>query len=914
MGSIIPFAKTAMEAFAQTWNFTSITGDTTDTSSPGTEQGNDPPDHGSSEGDVQSMATTPLAGPEAQNESDSENDLITVIRNSRRTHPESFRQSSESQPSAGPVSPDKPLTISSETPFTKVKDETKSTWSSFIVGNFLPEVNRDPTPEVSPLSPQEGHISNVSSLPRQEGRARGVVQDSTRTETRQKRTLTAEGISEAGKGHHDHASPSAESRSKRRRLDRQRNQASRTSQQPAVRGQNHTSEQGPTNTPSQTLSRETFKAIKHTPITAEGKARQRLMDIKQGKAPETDEDLFKFFEAKHATPRRNQIANGILPSPERQREAADNSFSSPRKPPPAQPRSNIPKHNIVLPKPKTRTQASNKTLSLQSPPKTSQPGPSKKAKPQGKPPASGAATITIRSVSPEPTDASPPPAPPPPVRTVSAEDFLGGPERLVLQWVVYRTQRYSSLKTLPTGQVITVDKQWRKIRCTTHLSKRAANEAAAARHERIHKDVVKKSWSLTGYGKGLFEGMLEYGPGEGSGKGDVGDVMHFWVEQELTDLAKVTEKWNSEGKTLLLDLGKAGVYARKRYDVWSTLVYPAPGSTERSRRQNLVIDCGGDGDENKEEEMDRDDESSASGANVDVSFASTETLVGDEASVGTDPGVTSENTGLESNQETPEEAEIDGSTTAKVHDIQENERHQSPEIDASISAKADDIQGNEKHQSPEIEASASEKEGDIRENERHQTPETDASTSTKADDIQEGERHQSPVAHALKDQSLPINPFTLILPPKQKHHGSYTTPKDANIAALQAFLDLTKPKNARLEDNHFYKHFMAPEMEKLFWDEQNRDPDSPVKLQWDATEALENGCKWDFLHIEVAVVETELEGVVDLGGMAVDGGPPPAPPAPDDAKGKGKGKEVSWDLPNVAESEEEDESEVSEAE
>lgn len=956
----------------------------------------------------------PSASLEAQDSSESDNDFSTVIRKRRRTRPDVVRQNSGSRNAASNVSPDKPLTRSSETPFTKGTDQTTNTWSSFIVPNFLQEARKDDAPEISTASSQEGHASHFSNIRRGDGPARGHVQVSTTTESRQKRSMVGEGNTGARNGHHDHISPVGESRNKKRKLDRQTDRtmgttqhrsrsdrqppfvvpeisgtkelrhhvSSRSDLQPGLGGRNYTGERGSTETPSETVSREIFKAVKHTPITAEAKARQRLMDIKQGRAPvKTDEELFSFFEAKQPTKQRNQIVEGLL-GPEKQREAVDNSFSYPptsgprnwtrspnvfhpggggiQKQPAPQSRLNVPKkQNIVLPKPKTQTQVSNRNSNIQNP-KASQPGPSKGAKAQARTqaqqPINAPAPITAPSVSPEPTDASPPPAPP--IQTISAEDFLGGPERLVSQWVVYRTQRFPPLKTLASGQVITVDKQKRKIRCTIHVSKRAANEAAAARLERVHKDIVRKSWSLAGFGKGLFEGVLEYDAGDGAGGGQ-GDVMHFWVEEEIVDLAKVMERFDSDGKRLLLDVQKAGVYARKRYDVWSIVAYPAPGSTERSQRQNLMVDCGGTGDKDEEMEGDGQDEnddgdeegesesseggtnvgnekeleqvsdqspgsstgssetltagdigkdagirgfgrdaddqqSTAKGANTDISFSSTATLIGEEAVVGTGTGVTIDTTDDSFNLQThSDDVSTDVSTgscqaiivktdtsTKKGTDIDVN-------IDTSTHAKVDDSQENKQQQTPEAEATTG-----------HSPSPSPPPTP------------YPPPSHPKIHP--PIDPFTIILPPKPTLHGSYTTPQAANVAALQAFLDLTKPKNARIEDHHFYKHFLAPQMQEQFWEEHKADPDTPVKLQWDATDALEEGCKWEFLHIEVQVTETELEGVVDLGGMVVDESPSV------DVKGKGKGKEkekeVERDLPPVMEEEEEDESEISEAE
>ncbi|KAM7222435.1 hypothetical protein V8F06_002213 [Rhypophila decipiens] len=311
---------------------------------------------------------------------------------------------------------------------------------------------------------------------------------------------------------------------------------------------------------------------------------------------------------------------------------------------------------------------------------------------------------------------------------------------------------------------------------------------------------------MTGYDKGLFEGIVEYTSGGDGGK--EANVIHFWVEEETRDLAKVSEKWRENGKTLHLDQARASIYARKRYDVWSVTIYPAAGMGGQSQRQTLMVECGGDGDEDD----DRND--LLEGGNDDSSRTE------EDQTFVTSPGSTTE---------------------------------ASQTLFGSSSFSSLASSGPSHHNS-------------------HGPP-------------------TSPV----------INPFTYISTPKLRPHGSYTTARVANEAALATILDLARPKNARIEDHHFYKHHLVLELTSQFWEDQTRGggPDVPVTIQWDATEV--EGCKWDFLYLEVQVVESELEGVVDLGDIAVDGGPPPPPPPPPPPR------EAVGDV------EDEDESEVSEA-
>ncbi|EAQ91233.1 predicted protein [Chaetomium globosum CBS 148.51] len=98
-------------------------------------------------------------------------------------------------------------------------------------------------------------------------------------------------------------------------------------------------------------------------------------------------------------------------------------------------------------------------------------------------------------------DDSPQPAIPP-RESVSALEALGS-DRTVIQYVVYRTPRF----TVPSGntdededqdqeQLIEKIKQSKAIRCSEHFSLQAANSQAAAYQDRPRKGVVGKSWAM----------------------------------------------------------------------------------------------------------------------------------------------------------------------------------------------------------------------------------------------------------------------------------------------------------------------------------------------------------------------------------------------------------------------------------
>ena len=355
--------------------------------------------------------------------------------------------------------------------------------------------------------------------------------------------------------------------------------------------------------PTSILHRENYKAIKHTPITAGGKARTHLDQIQQrrsrNQATTVDEDLFKAFEAQQPKQKRNQIVDGLV-APEKQVEIPYNNYPTPANPfnsyttptkraeavfgagkPTLQPRTNTPKkQNAVFPPP-IKTQ---KAFLLQHKNQKANAGRSNtQAQPQEDSPP--------RELS--------PPIVLPPVETVLAEDFLG-PERLVRQWVVYRTPRFSPTITSQSGEKIAISRDDKAVRCSDHISKNAANDNAHARYERIRKDVVKKSWELAGE-SGLYDGVLGYSDG---------DVQHFWVVEEVADLTKISNQWKEAGKSLRLDQERAKVYSRKRYDVWSVVVCPADvqGSAKNGQEQVLVVDCGGEEDKDEEMEDSHDDD------------------------------------------------------------------------------------------------------------------------------------------------------------------------------------------------------------------------------------------------------------------------------------------------------------------
>ncbi|KAK3313488.1 hypothetical protein B0H66DRAFT_629404 [Apodospora peruviana] len=439
---------------------------------------------------------------------------------------------------------------------------------------------------------------------------------------------------------------------------------------------------------------ENIKAIKNTPTTAGPKAIVHIEKLKQTEAQKKDKALFRALEAKLPQKKQATIVNGLsdgLP----QREAfSHRSSKMPGPEPETRARTNPPAH---LPIP-TSSEARLLAIKNSTPSSRTDRPPGQKPAPSKPKPLPEYSKLTP---SPQPQAATSVPVPAaaaPPRKSAPAVDLLGE-DRPTLQWVVYRTKRFNPTPTLPSGQ----QRMEEKIRCTAHASKKAANEAAEARHNRVHKDVIRNLWSLEGK-KGFYDGVLEFADK---------NVQYYWVEEEQTDLSKMADKWRADTGRIKGAQGVAG--------------------GEEMRKNAVTFDC--------EEEEENDD----NGLGL-----------------------------LERREMIIQQRPWDG------------------------------------------------------------------------------------------------NPFSLIRPPETQHHGSYTTAADANEHALSVFIHLAKPRNARIEDNHYYKHHIEPDMRKLFEADNAKDPDEPVTICW---EVAVEGCKWDFLYLEVKVVESELQGVIDVTDMVVDGGP-----------------------------------------
>ncbi|AEO57952.1 hypothetical protein MYCTH_2304806 [Thermothelomyces thermophilus ATCC 42464] len=196
-------------------------------------------------------------------------------------------------------------------------------------------------------------------------------------------------------------------------------------------------------------------------------------------------------------------------------------------------------------------------------------------------------------------------------------------------------------------------RQRRAVRCSEHCSVQAANAQAAGRLDRPRKGVVGKSWAMVrssfsfsssspsssssssssppfstansvaaaapgsglvppeqaagGAGEERDEGVLLY---EGRVSYASGEVQFFWVGEEVRDIGGGGGLTGGLGR-VRVDREAAAVYARKRFDVWSRVVYlgkrgeEQAGSGQRQGQghghgqgqgQKLVFECAGNED------------------------------------------------------------------------------------------------------------------------------------------------------------------------------------------------------------------------------------------------------------------------------------------------------------------------------
>ncbi|KAL2137185.1 hypothetical protein VTI74DRAFT_7732 [Chaetomium olivicolor] len=487
-----------------------------------------------------------------------------------------------------------------------------------------------------------------------------------------------------------------------------------------------------------------------------------------------------------------------------------------------------------------------------------------------------------------------------------------GPSRTIIQYVVYRTPRFhppSSFSSSSSSSPPTADdplsqaKLAKAVRCTEHLSLPHANSAAAARLERVRKGVVSKAWRMTtnstlpsaspssGGGVGnsgnlLYEGRVGY---------DNGDMQCFWVAEEAKDLESVGVVGGGDGdvtrtggcvgfENVRVDKQGVGVWRRKRFDVWSR-VYWSRVVRERkgSRGQRAVVDCREEGDgsedgegeelgngEDRREEKGGEKETNGNkeeGAGNDDLFGKGEAA---QAVARKEIGGNSRNDQEGGNEEPPEKTQGEDSKGDKERHVFGHETEVSyPKPTAEKPAQNDEPQAKKLGERGPTKGKMEDTDTDDSEADEDKDEEDDGEQNTKR--IDEFDHPSSPFAPSiirLPPNTTPLDLFDTAV----KLHGTYTTLSQANRAALATFLELAKPNNSALDDNHYYTYQVKPEAIERFEEAGcgNSDCTAPAQIEWDLPK--EKRYRWEFLRLVVEVVESELTGPVDVSDMVVEGG------------------------------------------
>jgi hypothetical protein len=175
-------------------------------------------------------------------------------------------------------------------------------------------------------------------------------------------------------------------------------------------------------------------------------------------------------------------------------------------------------------------------------------------------------------------------------------------------------------------------------------------------------------------------------------------------------------------------------------------------------------------------------------------------------------------------------------------------------------------------QQNEVETGQAETEAEI-EDGKETGDDIDDDTDTDTDTDENTRVHRASSVSSTATLTFPpyVSPLDVV-DIELKLHGTYTTIHHANRAALATFLELAKPKNSSIEDNHHYKYDLKPGITESF--EENgmgeRNCTTVAEIPWDPPRGKQY--RWDFLRLEVEVIESELKGPVDIGDMVVEGG------------------------------------------
>ena len=576
-----------------------------------------------------------------------------------------------------------------------------------------------------------------------------------------------------------------------------------------------------------------------------------------------------------------------------------------------------------------------------------------------------------------------PPQPPiPPRESIPAIEALG-PDRTVIQYVVYRTPRF----TVPSGNadedeepLIKRMKQAKAIRCSAHYSLQTANAQAAAHQGRPRKGVVGKSWAMvrpvhaavdvdsspsppvttnttttttsssssspslpnqnqlgaqpdsqtrpqTQEEPLLYTGRVSF---------TNNDTQLFWVAPETRDLtgpvAGVPQRdmGRAGGYTnVRVDRQGAGIYRRRRFDVWSRVYVADSGSGFGSGSgsgsgggvgggafggfggfgsfgtgggvvgggrggQRVVFECGGEvggGEGEGEGEGMGVVEGVGGRGGVDGGAAAGEEG-GEEGREGVEEGdvVVDE---IGAGEYEREEGGDEGGYNGEVGNGVDGESGNVDEKGVELEEQTEDGTGGDNgggttepasetaatRSSPQPEPNTPNPKVDTTQKGHQQGNATEASSDSDTEDESDDEPTNPTNANADTNDNHPIHP----IPPTTLHplsnltttttlHTTHTTLPSANLSALATFLRLARPSNRAIEDHHHFRYAVEPEMTALFAEARLGEDGcmSPADLEWDPPAG--RPYRWGFVRLVVEVVASELRGPVDLGDLVVEEG------------------------------------------
>ncbi|KAK3340999.1 hypothetical protein B0H65DRAFT_278433 [Neurospora tetraspora] len=480
--------------------------------------------------------------------------------------------------------------------------------------------------------------------------------------------------------------------------------------------------------------------------------------------------------------------------------------------------------------------------------------------------------------APEPAPAAAIP-PPPPTKAVPAQSLLS-PTDVILQYVIYRTDKYCPLTDPNTPHFRTKP---------VFISKKEANETCGRRvFEWIKTIPIEDFRNLDRQfmGNNLFQGTITY---------EDGDVQLYYVREEAKILGEVVKK-----RGLWLDEEGMGIYTKKMWAVWAVRYY-SNGEEEEHQQQGQegkhegassvgggvgsgrveVVDEGNEGDDEDDGEEDEDllgdrtvneqlnegvvevgegvgqESSEGSGVMAGEGVDKTGEKISDDLDISVVQMNLDSQTEGHQTQTEPEihtQQEVTSETQSKTQTQSENQSHASPQTQLEGHHRAN-IQGHpephktgvEGHSGPQPEpnpptnlSTPARTEHNVSNPTQPQTQPTKPPRpptpplpcslysppppSTIYSSSSESDTEHPSRSSRTRGRSLPNNipppppplPSSILLTPKTTHHGTFTTLRLANLEVLEVFKQLARPGTARYSDVYHWREEVLPEAERVF--------------------------------------------------------------------------------------------------